>query len=92
MERLKKMENNLETAEKLFGLVCEGSEDKIVSNNIKNSKIIVKELAEAITRAKNSTNKSEVEKHIEDAIKKCDLIVSNLKAAFDYSKEHTGGF
>lgn len=90
MERLKM--DNIEKAEKLFGLVCESSEDKIVPNNLKNSKILVRELAEAITKAKNATSKSDIEKNMEDAIKKCGLIVSNLSAALDYSKEHTGGF
>lgn len=82
------MNESLRAAEHLFGLVCEDSSDKIVSNNIKNAKILVKELTEAVNKAKDSSSKMDVEKHIEDAIKKCNLVCSNLDAALTYSKEH----
>jgi len=84
--------NSLEKAENLFNLVYEGAEDKIVSNNVKNAKIVSRELVDVINKAKNGTNKSDIERNIEDAIKKCNLIVSNLQAALDYSKEHSGSF
>lgn len=84
--------NSLEQASNLFDLVYEGQEEKIVANNVKNAKIVVKELADCINKAKNGTNKSDIERNIECAIKKCELIISNLKAALDYSKEHSGGF
>lgn len=84
--------NSLEQASNLFDLVYEGQEEKIVANNVKNAKIVVKELADCINKAKSGTNKSDIERNIECAIKKCDLITSNLKAALDYSKEHSGGF
>lgn len=84
------MMNNLEEAAALFGLVCEGQEEKIVANNVKNARIVVRELTEAINKAKAANSKGEKERFIEDAIKKCNLIVSNLQAALDYSKEHSG--
>ena len=84
--------SSMDEAVKLFGLIYEGQEEKIVSNNVKNARIIVKELAESILKAKNGTSKSDIEKNLEDAISKCNLIVSNLTAALDYSKEHSAGF
>lgn len=84
--------NSLEQASNLFDLVYEGQEEKIVSNNVKNAKIVVKELADCINKAKNGTSKGDIERNIEDAIKKCNLIISNLQAALEYSKEHSGGF
>jgi len=63
---------------------------KIVANNVKNARIVVRELTEAINKAKAANSKGEKERFIEDAIKKCNLIVSNLQAALDYSKEHSG--
>lgn len=84
--------NSLEQASNLFDLVYEGQEEKIVANNVKNAKIVVKELAECINKAKSGTNKSDIERNLEDAIKKANLIISNLQAALEYSKEHSGGF
>jgi fructose-specific phosphotransferase system component IIB len=84
--------NSLEQASNLFDLVYEGQEEKIVSNNVKNAKIVVKELADCINKAKSGTNKSDIERNLEDAIKKANLIISNLQAALEYSKEHSGGF
>ena len=82
------MNESLKAAEHLFGLVCEDSSDKIVANNLKNAKIIVKELVDAINKAKDSSSKMDIEKNIEEAIKKCDLVCSNLEAALTYSKDH----
>ena len=82
------MNESMKAAERLFGLVCEDNSDKIVSNNLKNAKIIVKELVDAINKAKDSSSKMDIEKNIEDAIKKCDLICNNLEAALTYSKAH----
>lgn len=82
------MNESLLAAEKLFSLVCEEASDKIVVNNVKNAKIISKELVEAINKAKESSSKMDVEKNIEEAIAKCNLICSNLDAALQYSKAH----
>lgn len=84
--------SSIEQAAQLFGLIYEGQEEKIVSNNVKNARIIVKELSESILKAKNGTSKSDIEKNIEDAVNKCNLIISNLTAALEYSKEHSAGF
>lgn len=81
--------NSLEKARQMFDLF-EGQEEKIVANNVKNAKIIVRELVDVINKAKNGNGKSEIEKHLEDGIKKANLIISNLQTALDYSKEHTG--
>lgn len=84
--------NNLQEAAELFGLIYEGQEEKIVANNVKNARIVVRELVDVINKAKAANSKGEKERFIEDGIKKCGLIVSNLQAALDYSKEHSGGF
>lgn len=81
--------NSLEKAREMFDLF-EGQEEKIVANNVKNAKIIVRELVDVINKAKNGNGKSEIEKHLEDGIKKANLIISNLQTALDYSKDHTG--
>lgn len=82
--------NNLEEAANLFGLIYEGQEDKIVANNVKNARIVVRELVDTINKAKAANSKGEKERFLEEGIKKCNLIVSNLSAALEYSKEHSG--
>ncbi len=83
---------DIDKAAELFGLVCEGVDIKIVDNNVKNARILVKELADVIKKAKESKNKSDVERFLEEAVKKAALLNTSLSAALDYSKEHSNGF
>ena len=83
---------DIDKAAELFGLVCEGVDIKVVDNNVKNARILVKELADVIKKAKESKNKSDVERFLEDAVKKAGLLTSSLSTALDYSKEHSNGF
>lgn len=76
--------DKLEQASALFSLVCEDSSDKIVVNNLKNAKIIVKELSDLINKAKDASNTMDSERLIKEAMGKCNLIMTNLMGAADY--------